>query len=86
VILVGAWRLCELLVMKFWPRNASASNKSCSDWESVNDYINCEVKQVTRLSTWPEECVGRMVVGEVTAVAKHEVAPVANLYFSNELI
>lgn len=86
MILVGAWRLCELLVMKVWPRNASASKRSCSDWESLNDYINCEVKQITRLSTWPEECGGRMVVVEVTAVAEHEVAPLASLYFSNELI
>ena len=44
------------------------------------------MKQITRLSTWPKGGGGRVVVGEVTAVAEHEVAPVANLNFSNELI
>ena len=61
-------------VMKVWPRNASASNRSCSDWESLNDCINCEEKQITRLSTWPEEVGGRAVEGEVTAFAEREAA------------
>jgi hypothetical protein len=38
------------------------------------------------MSTWPEEGGGRVVEGEVTSVAEHGVAPVANLNFSKELI
>ena len=86
MILVGTWGLCELLVIKAWPLNASVSNRTCGDWESLNEYINYEVKQNTRLNTWPDGGWDSVVEGEVTAVAGGVVATVANLNFSEGLI